>query len=280
MTTLHDLQSADARNDYCNEALDRAQAHAERGETDMALAIMAALAKEVDEVSEATIRELGDGRYFSFASLVQILLYVDRQETPENVTDIGFPAATVYHYYGVLLVEADRLTEALAMLEKALRWNPMNFATLMEHAEVHKMMGDLDTLREETMQALDLAMTPEELARAYRNLAFDLAEREVWADALGMLVLSLRYAPEHPMTLSEIQYVLGMADDPDLAPTEPKILHQKYQVPLLPKPETLLPIKAQAMAAAEVGQEDLAAYFESVLAPWSFLWEEDEAADR
>ena len=76
--------------------------------------------------------------YFCFINPMQELLYGYRhRDSEKDIRPSNFPFATIYFFYGNILFELGRYTEANVALEKAKRWNPMDADIAFEYAETY-----------------------------------------------------------------------------------------------------------------------------------------------
>lgn len=118
--------------------------------------------------------------YFTFNNLFGELLYMIRNKPKKDVRRSDIPFAEIYLQYGSLLFELKRYEEAREMLKKAVRWNPCNTQIAFEYAETFKIVGDLESFFKVSVDTSNIAYTPNDIARCYRNLVFYFVEKELW----------------------------------------------------------------------------------------------------
>lgn len=277
--TLLELPEMKARYSYCYDKMNEARCHHEKGERAIALAILAALAQEADATASALAQQ-EDAIYLSFDNLMQMLLYTHRTQPKQWVLQMKLPIAEVHACYATLLASAGRYTEALDAMAKARRWNPMSCNAALDHADIHRAMGDLEGFRDLSIEALDLVLTPADLARCHRHLGDYAAAQKEWADALSFYLTSLYYVPDDPDVDRAIDRIDEATGDPDLEPTDPEALETRRHIPMRP-PLDLIEIATDRLAALdEAAAPEMSLYFRSILAPWVAIWElHDQTAD-
>ena len=94
---------------------------------------------------------------------------------------------------GSLLIEMNRPEEAVEILQSLLSYDPVCPRFLFEMGEAYKRTGQLKEAVQTALWALSCASKREELARAYRDIAYCLTETEEYEDAVMLYMLSLRY---------------------------------------------------------------------------------------
>ena len=87
----------------------------------------------------------------------------------------------------------NRPEEAVEILQRLLTYDPVCPRFLFEMGEAYKRTGQLKEAVQTALWALSCASKREELARAYRDIAYCLTETEEYEDAVMLYMLSLRY---------------------------------------------------------------------------------------
>ena len=232
---LDDLFSTLQSGDY-NLALDKVEKLVENAEE-----LISAGMYQNDSVSD----------YFCFINPMQELLYGYRhRDSEKDIRPSNFPFATIYFFYGNILFELGRYTEANVALEKAKRWNPMDADIAFEYAETYKAMGDIETFFDYTIEIFNFAYKSEDLARCYRNLGYYFIKKKMWQEAIACEDYSLNFDSntEH----LEIKP----------APIETmKKFSRKYGFPLEPNEDVVRLAIAYGRNSAENGNDEFAKYF-------------------
>lgn len=171
--------------------------------------------------------------YHTFNELFEVMLYVYLFQPKKDLRPSPIPFSTIYGLYGSLLVELQQLDEARAVLQKGLRWNPVDFSLTSEYIETFKMRGELETFFTKTLKAFKIAFRPADVARCFRNLGYYFVERELYQEAVAAYLLSTHFE-KNKMVQSELYYIGQKTGEPVANPTyeEMKIIAEKYHFPL------------------------------------------------
>ena len=190
-----------------DEIIDKTYDCMNAGDMAQALELIEPLARTCDELVESgTCQDNDESVYFNFSSPKDEIVWrvhTDDTRTAEQATE---PFCQVYFMYGSALYEAERYEEAIASLEKALRWNPSNLTVRFEIGENYKKLGDMDAYERVLNDAYPYIASAADMARYHRSKGFLLVERENYRLAAAHLTYSLRY-DESEFALNEITYI-------------------------------------------------------------------------
>ena len=164
-----------------------------------------------------------DGQpYISFADVMECIVY----ETMENEGMVHEPDGG-YHYdlswkvpnisigflcLGSRLYEEGDAEGALSWNLRAINANPVAAPILLEVAECHKLLDNIDEGYEYACKALDVAWRMVDVAKARRSLAFFEGERRNYSAAAANLLLSHDYIPS-AQAVQEFQWLLSKGWD-------------------------------------------------------------------
>lgn len=70
-------------------------------------------------------------------------LYKSLYQPDKKVMKLPFKFAELYYQYGMLLFDLERYEEAQKVLEKAIKWNPVNAVIAFEYAETFKALNKI-----------------------------------------------------------------------------------------------------------------------------------------
>lgn len=157
--------------------------------------------------------------YFSFASVFEFFMYIQRYKTDKEIKWIEYPYSSIYLQYGSLLIDLKRYEEANQILEKAVRWNPMSAKIMYEYAETFKIIGQFDKFIEMTKKGFSVAYTKNEVARGYRNWGYYFVEMKKYQAAIGCYLLSLQYEKDNKNAQSELYYIHQLTNGTIKQPT-------------------------------------------------------------
>lgn len=161
--------------------------------------------------------------YHTFSELFEEILFFHLKKPNKQLRQAQLPYAEIYTLHGNILFELKRFVEAKQALEKAIRWNPISAPIAFEHAEVCKMLGDMDSYLSLTKEIMNIAYNPQDLARGFRNLGYYFAEMHLYDVAAGCLHLSLVYEKESNVAQSELYYIQSKVGGRPIRSTEKQL---------------------------------------------------------
>lgn len=114
--------------------------------------------------------------------------------------------AHAFLFRGSQLYDEDKFEEALEWELRAVKANPASAIMLLEIAECHKKLGNIDEGYEYACKALDVAWKMSDVAKARRTMAFFEGELGNYDAAAANLFLSNDYEPSF-MAIHELQWL-------------------------------------------------------------------------
>ena len=231
---------------------------------DKALQMTEALVKKAESLNAFQDDQVS--QYFVFDEVFEEVLYDHRYKPTRDLRNAPFPYTEMYAIYGSLLVELGRLEDARAVLQKGLRWNPMNFYIMSEYVETFKMEGDMDTFREKTMEAFRIAIHAPQVARCFRNLGYYYVEKKLYSVAMAAYFLSMRFEKDSKQVQSELFYinqVAGVIKPPSYEEAEKYA--KKHGFPMDADSEVLGLAYTYGKHYMEEGKSEPARYFLGIL---------------
>ena len=227
---------------------------------DKAISLIEPLIKKIEEAG--LFKDDAVSEYHTFDSYFEELLYKFHNEPKKEVRRAQMPFASVYVQYGSLLIDVERWEDARKALKEALHWNPASAEILFEYSETFKHTGELDEYFKLAVEAFKYCYTPENLARAYRNLGWYFIEKELYEDALAAYFLSVQYADD-PHVQSELYYISQKTgkefEQPDLESV--KACTEKYGFPLGPDHDVLGMAYSLGKQSFDDNEKEAAKYF-------------------
>ena len=220
-------------------ALQQARLHIAAKEFQKAQALLEPLVRDVEE--KGLFQDDRNSEYHTFREPFEELLYRFRNQPQKELRSASVPLSELYLLYGILLVDLKRLPAARKALREGLRWNPMDFRIHAEYIETYKLAGDLDRFFRFTLAAFKIAFRPGDLARCYRNLGYYFIEKELYAEAMGCFLLSLRHEMNSKQAMSEMRYIQITTGGrvPQPSPKEVEGYGVKYGFPTQPDRDIL-----------------------------------------
>lgn len=195
----------------------------------------------IDDIEERTIYLHDEKtRYVNYREEMELVLTYNHLNEDREIVPCEDDYSTVYHLYGVILVELQQYQKAEDALLKAKEWNPSRFDTQVELAEIQKIYFKLrnnpvylEEFFDQSKDLFEVAFHKVDFARCYRNIGFYLSEKKQPKEALCALALALKYSPENEITKSEIDYAASLIDGEVKAPTKEEIIEftEKCDIP-------------------------------------------------
>ena len=189
------------------------------------------LLKKIEAQADKYFADNDKCNQFSFRNPFDEYLYTNIYKPEKRYERTPFDFCTYLTSLGYLLIELHRPQEALPVLEKAIKYNPVNVETRFELAETYKLLFKPAMLLECVKNTLPIASTPEYIARCYCNLGYYCIETRDYDSAVCFYYESLLYAPNDAVT-GELRHI-GMRTGKKInPPTRKNVLDafEKYQI--------------------------------------------------
>ena len=111
-----------------------------------------------------------------------------------------------------ILIEKSELDEAMDMLDRGLRFNPMHTNLLFEKAEIFKLRKDWKGFKEIVDLCLEYSYSASDVARAYRDYGYMLIEREEFDAAICCYLISMNFEPTETAQ-SQLFYIFQLLEN-------------------------------------------------------------------
>ena len=171
-----------------------------------------ALLEQISAQYEARYGD-AEGKIYCASSPAETLLYLAEyaKANPEGgAIVVSSNWADAYYYQAYFLVELGRVFVAKPLIERAVALSPRNIAYLSELGTICQRLGDwpamLRACRMLEQAARQLSSDPQFLCRAYRGIAFALAEQNQFDEAEKTLLQCHDLASD-ARTLSQLAYI-------------------------------------------------------------------------
>ncbi len=201
--------------------------------------------------------------YYTFHETFEEILYDYYNRTERTVRRASVPMSTIYFFYGNLLFEMGRMSEARNALGIARRWNPANLEIAFEYIETFKIAKDFEAFAELTKDAFKYAFKPNDIARCYRNLGFYFIEKEMYDAAAACHIISRHYDPQNTMSASELYYIQQITglQFTDMSMEQIQECSEKYDFPVFPSREVVDIAVSYGQHCIKTKQYESAVYF-------------------
>ena len=160
--------------------------------------------------------ETTDARMFSFRNLLESNLYYMMYHPTKRLDKAPFDFVKFLMAHAFNLVELRRPSEAIPVLEEAIRFNPVCPDPRFELAEIYKLMREHDKLLAVIRETLEVAASPHAIARCYANLGYYCVDVQEYEKAVCFYFESLIYShtPEIRLELGHVSQMMGKKIQP------------------------------------------------------------------
>lgn len=141
-----------------------------------------------------------------FADIREYTMYLMAFDPKKDIRPTMENYARAYGQYGVILYELGRHEEAVAALEKAMKWNPASAAIPFEIGENLKALGDMDGFISYSDRAYPIIFKACDIAKYHRNKGFYGIEFGDFEGAAAHFLASTLFE-DSPLAMSELMYM-------------------------------------------------------------------------
>lgn len=211
-------------------------------------------------------RETEEKMYLSLRNPLEHQLYLYFYQPSKRLERPPFDLSRMVMLHGYSLLEAKRPEEAVAVLEDAIRYNPLNTDAYFEMAECYKFMQQTEDLLGCTKETLSIATSPEEISRCYCNLGFYCVEIKDYDSAVCFYYEALIYG-ENPIVTAELHHIHQVTGK-KLTPPTRKLVNEafeKYGIKPGANDEVLSVVAALGKASIEEGDKARARIYFRIL---------------
>lgn len=144
--------------------------------------------------------------YYNFNDVIDFVLYTRINKPSKNIKWIGTPFSNAYNCLAYIYNEEKKYDEALKMVEKSIKWNPMSLYPLFEKCETYKMQKNWEEFKKTTESLYDKIYNASDLAHYYRNLGFYYIEMNDLNLAYALYSAAIKFE-KNKSAYSEMLYI-------------------------------------------------------------------------
>lgn len=144
--------------------------------------------------------------YYNFNDVIDFVLYTRINKPSKNIKWIGTPFSNAYNCLAYIYNEEKNYDEALKMVEKSIKWNPMSLYPLFEKCETYKMQNNWEEFKKITVSLYDKIYNASDLAHYYRNLGFYYIEMNDLNLAYALYSAAIKFE-KNKSAYSEMLYI-------------------------------------------------------------------------
>ena len=144
--------------------------------------------------------------YYNFNDVIDFVLYTRINKPSKNIKWIGTPFSNAYNCLAYIYNEEKKYDEALKMVEKSIKWNPMSLYPLFEKCETYKMQKNWEEFKKATESLYDKIYNASDLAHYYRNLGFYYIEMNDLNLAYALYSAAIKFE-KNKSAYSEMLYI-------------------------------------------------------------------------
>lgn len=211
-------------------------------------------------------RETEEKMYLSLRNPLEHQLYLYFYQPSKRLERPPFDLSRMVMLHGYNLLEAQRPEDAIAVLEDAVRFNPMNTDAYFEMAECFKFLKQTEDLLGCTKETLSIATSPEEISRCYCNLGFYCVETEDYDSAVCFYYEAMVYA-ENPVVTAELHHIHKVTGKKLTPPTRKEVnaAFDKYGIKPGANGEVVAVVAALAKDSVESNDKNRAKIYFRIL---------------
>lgn len=180
------------------------------------------------------------GIYFSFNHILEAYEYQYFKKPSKEIKYTELNVSAFYRFYGFILMNLNRIGDAITAYETALDWNPVDLDSLFQISELYKKSGDLKNTRKITFELYNYCCTRATMAHFYRNLGFYYLESYQPDIAIPLYIYSNIFY-ETKQAHSELDYLEQALKKPIKNYTLKELQHilAHENIPTAPNPDTI-----------------------------------------
>lgn len=242
--------------------LNRVYAEAEKLMTKQEFKKAIVLTKQLYEHIKKEFPETEKERFFSFRNVLESNLYYQLYNPTKTLLQTPFDFSLYIGAYAYNLIELKQATEAISVLEEAIRYNPVNPDPRFELAEAYKLLSKPDDLLTAIKETLPVCTTKYALGRCYANMGYYCVDIKDYDSAVCFYYESMIFH-DHPAIPGELIHI-GQLTGKELAPpTREQVMDafKKYDIPHGPCREMFHVVTSLAAQAQEQKKWDEAVFY-------------------
>jgi len=143
---------------------------------------------------EEMYREDRNSLYMEFREDLEEAYFQFKFEPGKEVRRATGVNPEIFFLLAYVLVEKENLDEALEVLDRGLRFNPLHTKLLFERAEIFKLRKDWKRFKETADLCWEYAYNADDVARVYRDYGYMLIELQKFDAAVCCYLISLNFA--------------------------------------------------------------------------------------
>jgi len=176
------------------------------------------------EEAEKLFVKKDDVLSFSFDNILEYYIYnaVYPPKKPLEPTEIPF--STLYKAKAQIYLDYEKVKDATIWAKKACDWNPCDTDAIFLLGECYKRSKELHRFLNQTRQAMTVAYTKSDLARAYRNWGYFFIETKQYEKAAQLYFFSYGFE-ENENVLNELLYINQMTGKEVAKPNQDELLN-------------------------------------------------------
>lgn len=164
------------------------------------------LMKGIVSVIDSQFAHTSEKEHYSFRNPLEEYMYVNLFNPQIKYFKTPFNFSEMLRFNGYVLIELKKVDEAIELLKKAVKYNPVNAEAYFELAEAYKLSKNTQELFNTTRDTIKIATSSSILARCYSNLGFYCIEIEDYRLAVAFYYQSMR-CEENPAIVAELNYI-------------------------------------------------------------------------
>lgn len=144
--------------------------------------------------------------YYSFSNLLEFILYTSKYKSDKKIVWVSIEYSRAYNLYAYICNEEKNYELAISMIDKAIKYNPLDVNGYFEKAETYKLQKKWEEMKDVSLEALENIFDAISLARLYRNLGHYYIEKNRLDVAFTLYSYSTIF-DKNEMAYHEMKYI-------------------------------------------------------------------------
>lgn len=164
-------------------------------------------------------------------NMLEFYIYCYTNNSKEEIQDLNYRVNTSFLYLAMIDYEKGENEQAIANINKGLKYDPADTKLMFEKAENYKVLHDMKKFYDNTIDIYKYIYTKSDLAKYYRNLGYYFVEKKDYELAKTLYLYSLRFE-NNKIVNKELEYIISKSDDSLPAKNRLENILSKNNIPL------------------------------------------------
>lgn len=179
---------------------------------------------EYVRIVEYLFKEKDESKKFSFRDILDFYIGTQKIKISKKMVWSSYKISWAYNRLSYIANEEKNYDLAIQYCDKALYYNPVDYAVYQEKIEAYKYRKDFEKMYDVTKESHDFIFFAAELSRYYRNLGYYYTEQENYELAFALYIVSIHFKSTG-VAYHEIEYIKKILNNPQFILSKEKVLN-------------------------------------------------------